>query len=97
MKLVDIVRHVKNEKPDLFGKIAEKKAVALLRESFAHLARLIDEQEDVVKIPNLGNFRTRSVAKKEGGQKIISRRIVFHPAPSAKKESGEETEEPDDK
>jgi len=95
MKLGDIVKHIKNEKPELLGKLPEKRAVALLRESFAHLAKLLDEQEEVVKVPGLGSFRTRLVEKEKEGQKTTSKRIIFRPAASAQRGSGKGTAKPD--
>jgi len=97
MKLVDIVKQIKNEKPELLGKLPEKRAVALLRESFAHLAKSLDEQEEVVKVPGLGSFRTRSVEKEKGGQKTTSKRIIFRPAGSARKGAGKGAAKPGNK
>jgi len=97
MKLIDIVKHIKNEKPDLLGKLPEKKAVTLLRESFVHLAKLLDEQDEVIKVPGLGSFRTRSVEKEKEGKKTTSKRIIFRPAASGLRGTGKKAIKPGNK
>ena len=92
MKAMEVVQHLKSEKPNILKNIPEKKAAALIRSALAELGRQIDSTDDgVIKVQGLGRFRVRQVERNKNDQKVTVKRIVFHPMKS--KKGTEENEE----
>ena len=78
MNPTELVELIKEKRPNLLGKMPEKKAVALIREALADLGGHIAEAEEgVVRVPGLGNFRIRMVEKEQDGENVRVKRIIF--------------------
>ncbi len=78
MNANEVVELIKKEKPNLLGKMSEKKAAALVRNAFIQLGKHIDTTgEGVIKVPGFGNFRVNQVEREKDGQKVTVKRVVF--------------------
>lgn len=78
MKPTELLELIKEKRPNLLGKMPEKKAVALIRVALAELGRHIAEaEEDVVRVQGMGNFRSRMVEKEQDGKTVSVKRTVF--------------------
>ena len=88
MRAIEVVKHLKKEKPEMLENIPEKKAAALIRNAWIQLGKHIDETgEGVINVPGFGNFRVRQVEREKDGQTVTVKRIIFRPAvPKAKDE-----------
>ena len=78
MKPTELVELIKEKRPNLLGKMPEKKAVALIRAALAELGRHIAEAEEgVVRVPPMGTFRVRMVEQEKDGENVTVKRIIF--------------------
>ena len=78
MNANEVVELIKKEKPNLLGKMSEKKAAALVRNAFLQIGKHIDAAgEGVIKVPGLGNFRVKQVERERNGQKVNVKRVAF--------------------
>jgi hypothetical protein len=78
MTPTELVELIKEKRPNLLGKMPEKKVVVLIRVALAELGRHIAEAEvGVVKVPGMGNFRSRMVEREKDGKNVSVKRIVF--------------------
>lgn len=78
MKPIEIVELIKNENPDLLGKIPDAKAARIIRAALIQLGKQLDAlDEGVVKVPGFGNFRALHVEQEKEGKKVITKRILF--------------------
>jgi nucleoid DNA-binding protein len=81
MKLIEIVEMIQKEKPDFLGKIPEKHAAAIIRESLRQIAAQVEAMDEgQIKVPGFGEFNVRQVEREKEGQKETIKRIVFRPA-----------------
>jgi len=93
IKVADLVAHARNEKPQIFGNLSDKKVESLVRLVIQQLGKNIEAtQEGSIRVPGFGNFAVR-VIEKAGAvdEKTTARRVVFRPMkakePEAKAES----------
>ncbi len=78
LKMADLVKALRKERPNLFGKVPEKKAAALIKAAFAQLGKHVGSMnEGVVRVPGFGNFRVRQVEREKDGQKVTVTRTIF--------------------
>ena len=78
MKPIELLELIKEKRPNLLGKMPEKKAVALIQTALAELGRHIAEAEEgVVKVPPMGTFRVRMVEREKDGENVTVKHIVF--------------------
>jgi hypothetical protein len=78
MKPTELVELIKEKRPNLLGKMPEKRAVALIRVTLAELGRHIAEAEEgVVRVPPMGTFRIRMVEREKDGENVTVKHIVF--------------------
>lgn len=81
MKLIELLKLLKNENPKLLPNFPEEKAVALLRAAFVQLRKQIDEMSDgILLVPGLGNFKIAVVEREKDGKKVTNKHIVFRPS-----------------
>lgn len=91
MNVIELVERIKDEKPELFAEVPEKQAAILIREVFRQIGKNIEQltdQDEILRIRDLGSFRIRMVEKEKEGRRISEKRILFRPAktPSEKDE-----------
>jgi len=80
MKPIEIVEMIKKEKPDFLGKIPEKRAAVIIRESFKQIAAQVEAMEEgQIKVTGFGVFNVKQVERVKEGQKEIIKRIFFRP------------------
>jgi hypothetical protein len=78
MKPIEIVERIKAEKPELLGKVPDKKAAQIIRAALLVLGKQVASMEDgVAKVPGLGNFRVKMVEREKDGQKVKVRKVGF--------------------
>lgn len=78
MNPTELVELIKEKRPNLLGKMPEKRAVALIRVALVELGRHIAEAEEgVVKVPPMGTFRVRMVEQEKDGENVTVKRIIF--------------------
>ena len=81
VKTTELVELIKEKRPNLLGKVPDKKAVALIQMALAELGRHIEAAEvGVVRVPGLGNFRSLMAAQEKDGKKVNVKRIIFRAA-----------------
>ena len=88
MKAIEVVKHLKEQRPEMLGNISEKKAAALIRNAFVQIGKHIDATEEgVIKVQGFGKFRVRQVEKEKDDKKVTIKRVIFQPiAPRSKDE-----------
>lgn len=80
MNLQELVKSAKEKNPELFERIPEGKAIALVRAALNDVAeQLANASEGTVVVAGLGRFAVRLVEVEQNGQKEIRKRIVFMP------------------
>ncbi len=78
MNPTELVELIKEKRPNLLGKMPERKAVALVQAALAALGRQIAEvEEGVVRVAGLGNFRIRMVETEKDGKTVSVKRTTF--------------------
>jgi nucleoid DNA-binding protein len=78
MKPIEIVELIKNENPDLLGKMTDRRAASIVRASLMQLAKQLDGMEDgVLKIAGFGKFQVRNKEKEKQGQMVNVKTINF--------------------
>ena len=93
MKAIEVVKHLKEQRPDILGDIPEEKAAALIRNAFIQIGKHIDATEEgVIKVQGFGRFRIRQVEKEKDDQKVTVKRVIFLPI-SPKSEDEEQDAE----
>ena len=93
MKAIEVVKHLKKERPDMLGNIPEIKAAALIRNALAQIGKQIDAtDEGVIKVQGFGKFRVRQVEREKDGQKVTIKRIIFRPIGSNAKDEPQNVE-----
>lgn len=80
MNLQELVKNAKEKNPELFERIPDGKAVALVRAVLNDVAeQLGNADEGTVMVAGLGRFVVRQVEVEKDGQKETRKRIVFMP------------------
>jgi len=78
MEPTELVRLVKNSKPDLFKKIGDREAALVIQEILTEIGRHLETiNEGVIRVPKLGKFIVRQVEQGQKGSKTESKKIVF--------------------
>ena len=87
MKLLELVQTAQAAKPKAFGKITEKRAVAIMQATLIELKNAIENtKEGEITLPVLGTFVAKKVnVKNEGAEMTSRRRVVFRAAKAKKK------------
>lgn len=81
MKPTELVELIKEKRPNLLGKMPEKRAAALIQVALAELGKHIAEAEEgVMRVPGMGAFRSRMVEREKDGKNVSVKRIIFHAA-----------------
>jgi hypothetical protein len=81
MKINELVKSMREEKPELFAGIRPGAASALIREAFGRVSQAIAETEDgVVKVGGMGAFRSVTLEREADGTSVKKRRVIFVPA-----------------
>lgn len=80
MNLQELVKSAKEKDPELFERIPEGKAVALVRAALNDVAaQVASSTEGTVVVAGLGRFVTRQVEVEKDGKKETRKRTVFMP------------------
>jgi len=78
MKPIELVELIKEKRPNLLGKMPEKKAAAVIQAALGELGRHIAAAEEgAVRVPGMGTFRIRMVEMEKDGEDVTVKRIVF--------------------
>jgi|WetSurSiteA1Bulk_404760.scaffolds.fasta_scaffold349722_1 hypothetical protein len=78
MKPIEMVQMIKQSKPELIGKLPDKRAAAVIRASLTLLRDKIDAlDEGVIKLPGFGRFAVRQVVRKKGDEEVTVKQVVF--------------------
>lgn len=87
MTLLELVQTAQAAKPKAFGKVNEKRAVAIMQATLLELKKAIENTEEGdVTLPILGTFVAKKVnVKKAGAETVSRRRVVFRAAKAKKK------------
>lgn len=81
MRPIELVEILRQENPELLGKMPDKRAARIIRAALARLAQEIDAtDEGVVKVPGFGNFRIRQITQDKEGKKVALKRVIFNAA-----------------
>jgi nucleoid DNA-binding protein len=74
MKLRELIQKISEEKPEVLGKVPQRKALAIVREVLAEIKKEIeDTEEGKIFVPGMGTFIILS-REKEGNE---IKRIIF--------------------
>lgn len=86
MTLLELVQTAQAAKPKAFGKITEKRAVAIMQATLIELKKSIQNTEEgEITLPVLGTFVAKKVKVKKEGAEITGRRVIFKAAKAKKK------------
>jgi len=79
MKVTGLVKLIREEKPEILGKMTDKRATILFREVLVQVGKYVKElDEGVHAVPGFGNFRVKMVeVEKKDGTKVNVKRIVL--------------------
>lgn len=81
MKINELVKSMREEKPELFAGIRPGAASALIREAFGRVSQAVAEaDEGVVKVGGMGAFRSVTVERQAEGASVKKKRVIFVPA-----------------
>jgi len=74
-----IIERLRQEKPELLGKMNDRRVINIFRQALQQLAGEIEGvSEGAVRVPGLGNFTAKQVKAK--GNDAPVRRVFFQPA-----------------
>lgn len=86
MTLLELVQAAQAARPKAFGKINEKRAVAIIQAALGVLNKTIkNTEEGEVALPVLGTFVAKNVKVKKEGVQTTRRRVVFNAQKTKKK------------
>ena len=86
MTLLELVEAAQVAKPKAFGKVNEKRAVAIIQAALGVLNKTIkDTEEGQVVLPALGTFVVKKVKAKKEGVEMTRRRVIFNSQKAKKK------------
>ncbi|TAN70421.1 MAG: hypothetical protein EPN17_05320 [Methylobacter sp.] len=86
MTLLELVQAAQVARPKAFGKINEKRAVAIIQAALGVLNKTIkNTEEGEVVLPVLGTFVAKNVKVKKEGVQTTRRRVVFNAQKTKKK------------
>jgi hypothetical protein len=81
MKLIDLVKQIRESEPEALGSLSNSAVATVLRAGLGAVRIAIDEAgNEVVSVPLLGRFKSRDVETEQNGEKRTTRRTVFLPA-----------------
>ena len=81
MRPIELVEILRQEEPELLGRIPDNRVARIIHSALIRLALEIDAtDEGVVKVPGLGNFRIRQIEWEEAGHTEKIKRVIFKPA-----------------
>lgn len=84
MKPNEIVDLIKEENPEIFDRVPEKKAARIIRLALVELGKQIESvDEGSLSVPGLGSFRVRKIEQEKNGQKDMIKRILFRASKAA--------------
>jgi hypothetical protein len=85
MKAIEIIEIIKNESPDLLGKVPEKRAAKIIVAALSHIAKNVTAlDQGMVRVQGLGVFRARQVEREKEGHKVMVKKVMFNTLRSAK-------------
>lgn len=75
---MDIINRIKEEKPELLGKLTDRKANQLLHFAYTQIIEKVATlDEGVVKISGFGNFRVQQLKREKNGKTTTLRRVTI--------------------
>ena len=81
MKIKDLAKQVKEANPEKLGKVNERRIALIIKSAFEQLkTELNNAEDDIVRVPKLGNFKLKKIEKEKDGKKTVLKRIVFNPS-----------------
>ena len=81
MKLIDLVKQIRETEPETLGSLSNSAVATVLRAGLGAVRAAIDEAgNEVVSVPLLGRFKSKDVESEQNGEKRTTRRTVFLPA-----------------
>lgn len=95
MTLLEIIQAARAEKAEAFGKVADKRAVAIVRAVLDELGKQVkdaQEGEGDVTLAGFGKFVVKKSEVEKDGKTVSKSRVVFRPAKAKKKKSAEAAE-----
>jgi len=93
VKVADLVARARAEKPQIFGKLNDKKVEGLVRLVIQQLGKSVEATEEgSVRVPSFGTFNVKMVDKAgAGGEKVATRRVTFRPMKAKEPETNAES------
>lgn len=81
MTLLEIVEAAKLENPNAFGKVNDKRSIAIVRAVLNELGKQVKETEEgPVAVAKFGKFIVRRVKVQKDGKENVQRRVIFRAA-----------------
>jgi hypothetical protein len=78
VKLMDLIRQAKTKHAGAFGKVPDKRVLAIVTAVMNEISGQIDKvEEGVIAYPKLGRFVVKKLAKTTDGEKTTQRRVIF--------------------
>ena len=82
---LEIAKQIQQDNPKMAGTMNEKKIAKIIKAAFTQVKKEIENTENnIVKIPVLGNFRVQTVERDKEGKKTTVKRVFFKPAKAKK-------------
>lgn len=79
LKLIELVELAKIGNEELFAKVSDRQAVAMVSAVLEVLAEEIEEAEESLRVAGFGTFKVREHDVEKEGKKETVRRVVFKP------------------